>query len=250
MMGGHDLLREKILAAATALAGTTDRQSLIQAAAVLQEALAELMAAGSIDVMDGGAAGARSSNGANGHKQWALAGLEQPRKLAQAALAEALLFVAPEPLEVAALGRLLGLDERDTQEVIETLGRELKDRGIRLQRYDGRLHLVSAPEAGPLVEQLLGIQTSARLSTAALETLAIIAYRQPVTRAQVEAVRGVDSSAVIRALLARGLIAEAGRAESVGRPILYVTTPEFLNQFGLQSLSDLPPLEIPQMPEG
>jgi segregation and condensation protein B len=98
---------------------------------------------------------------------------------------------------------------------------------------------VSAPEAAAVIRRFLGLQSTARLSIA-LEVLAIIAYRQPVTRAQVEAIRGVDSSSIIRSLLTRELIVEAGRLESVGRPILYATSATFLQQFGLSSLQDLP----------
>jgi segregation and condensation protein B len=163
-------------------------------------------------------------------------------------LAEALLFVAAEPLEVEALGRLLGLDEPATLALLDELDVALGGRGIRLQRHERRLQLVSAPEAAPLIERMLGVQTSTRLSAAALETLAIIAYRQPITRIQIEAVRGVDCSGVVRALLARGLITETGRSETVGRPILYATTPEFLSQFGLQSLAELPTIELPEIP--
>ena len=96
-----------------------------------------------------------------------------------------------------------------------------------------------------MIERFLGGQPPARLSAAALEALAIIAYRQPITRAQVDAVRGVDSSGVIRARLGRELVVETGRLETVGRPILYATTPEFLRQFGLANLAELPPLDLP-----
>jgi segregation and condensation protein B len=99
-----------------------------------------------------------------------------------------------------------------------------------------------------VIERFLGIQPQPKLSPAALEALAIVAYRQPVTRAQVDALRGVDSSGVIRALLGRDLIAEAGRLDTVGRPILYATTAEFLRQFGLSSLAELPPLDLPELP--
>jgi segregation and condensation protein B len=98
-----------------------------------------------------------------------------------------------------------------------------------------------------VIERFLGVQAQPRLSAAALEALAIVAYRQPITRAQVDAVRGVDSSGVIRALVGRDLIAEAGRLETVGRPILYATTEEFLRQFGLASLQELPPIELPEV---
>jgi segregation and condensation protein B len=111
------------------------------------------------------------------------------------------------------------------------------------------VQLVSAPDSARAVARFLGVQASGRLSPAALEVLAIIAYRQPLTRAQVDAIRGVDSSGTTRALLARDLIAEVGRLETVGRPILYATTPLFLQQFGLTSLADLPPMEMPSPPE-
>jgi segregation and condensation protein B len=117
---------------------------------------------------------------------------------------------------------------------------------VRVQRSGDHVQLVSAPESAAVVERFLGIGPQPRPSTAALETLAIIAYRQPITRAQIEAIRGVDSSGVVRALLVRELIAEAGRLETVGRPILYATTPEFLRQFGLSSLAELPEIELPK----
>ncbi|KAB8142769.1 SMC-Scp complex subunit ScpB [Chloroflexia bacterium SDU3-3] len=168
-----------------------------------------------------------------------------PPKPTVAQLVEALLFVSGEPLTVAQLAKAV----EATPDAVEAALAELASqpgRGIRVQRMDDRLQLVSAPEAGQAIERLLGVQTSARLSAAALETLAIIAYRQPITRAQVDEVRGVDSSGVVRALLARDLIAESGRLETVGRPILYAVTELFLRQFGLSSLGDLPPLDIPQ----
>jgi len=96
------------------------------------------------------------------------------------------------------------------------------------------------------VERFLGLEATSRLSRAALETLAIIAYRQPISRPQVDAIRGVNSDGVIRSLLSKGLIEEVGRAEGPGRPILYGTTAAFLQAFGLTSLDELPPLEIPE----
>ena len=116
-----------------------------------------------------------------------------------------------------------------------------------MQRLGRRLQLVTVPQAAPQVEHFLGLEVNLRLSQAALETLAIVAYAQPVTRPQVEAIRGVNSDSVLRTLLAAGLIEEAGRADTVGRPILYQTTFEFLQQFGLSSLQALPALEaMPQ----
>jgi len=104
--------------------------------------------------------------------------------------------------------------------------------------------LVSAPEAAPYVERFLGLSLSGKLSAAALETLAIIAYKQPITRPQIEAIRGVNSDGALRTLMSKGLIEEVGRLDSVGHPILFGTTFEFLQYFGLSSLSELPPLEI------
>ncbi len=157
-------------------------------------------------------------------------------------LIESLLFVASEPVSVAQLAQVLEVSPALVEVALEQLGAEYDGRGIRMQRHRDRLQLVSAPEASQVVARFLGIQASARLSSAALEVLAIVAHRQPVTRSQIDAIRGVDSSSVLRVLLARSLITEAGRLETVGRPILYITTPEFLQQFGLTSLDELPPL--------
>ncbi|MFO7166748.1 MAG: SMC-Scp complex subunit ScpB [Chloroflexota bacterium] len=159
-------------------------------------------------------------------------------------LVESLLFIAGEPVAIADLARALEIPADAVEAALEDLARACEGRGVRVQRHGGRAQLVSAPEAAAAVERFLGVQGQPRISAAALEVLAIIAYRQPVTRAQVEAIRGVDSGGVIRALLARELIAEVGRLETVGRPILYGTTPEFLRQFGLSSLAELPPLEL------
>jgi segregation and condensation protein B len=115
-------------------------------------------------------------------------------------------------------------------------------RGIRLLRHEATVQLVTAPEMAPELERFFGYQATTRLSPAALETLAIVAYRQPVTRPQIEAIRGVDSSGVLNTVLARGLVAEVGRLDTAGHPILYGTTPAFLRHFGLNSLDELPPL--------
>ena len=162
-------------------------------------------------------------------------------------LVESLLFVAGEPVTVAQLAKALEVMPDAVEQALDQLAAQA-ERGIRLQRLGDRVQLVSAPEAAAAVERFLGVQSSARLSAAALEVLAIIAYRQPLTRAQIDAVRGVDSGGVLRALLARELVSEAGRLETVGRPILYATTEQFLRQFGLGSLADLPPLDIPEPP--
>lgn len=160
-------------------------------------------------------------------------------------LVESLLFVAGEPVSVAQLARALEAPGDAVEAALEQLSADCRGRGVRVQRHGDHVQLVSAPEAAHAVGRFLGVQASGRLSSAALEVLAIIAYRQPLTRAQVDAVRGVDSSGTIRALLARDLIGEAGRLETVGRPILYMTTPAFLQQFGLTTLADLPAIDLP-----
>jgi segregation and condensation protein B len=107
------------------------------------------------------------------------------------------------------------------------------------------VQLTTAPQAAEVVERFLGLDVSGRLSRAAIEALAIIMYQQPVTRPQIDAIRGVNSDGVLRSLMAKGLIQEVGRAEAPGRPILYSVSAEFLQYFGLNSLTNLPPLEIP-----
>ena len=159
-------------------------------------------------------------------------------------LIESLLFVAGEPVTVAQLARATTLQLDTVELALAELTAACYERGVRVQREGERVQLVSAPAAAPVIARFLGVEASSRLSPAALEVLAITAYRQPLTRAQIEAIRGVDSSGVIRALLARDLIAEAGRVETVGRPILYTTTTNFLRQFGLTKLADLPPVDL------
>jgi segregation and condensation protein B len=163
-------------------------------------------------------------------------------------LVESLLFVAGEPVPVGQLARALELPADTIEAALEELGHLYQQRGIRIQRHGDQVQLVSAPESATAVARFLGVQANGRLSPAALEVLAIIAYRQPITRAQVDAIRGVDSSGTVRALLTRDLISEAGRLDTVGRPILYATTPSFLQTFGLTSLAELPPLALP-LPE-
>lgn len=159
------------------------------------------------------------------------------------ALLEALLFAAPQAVTVEQLAHALQLPKEEVEAALARLEAQLQTRGLRLQRHREALQLTTAPEAAPYVERLAGAEVTLRLSPAALETLAIIAYAQPITRPQIEAIRGVGSDGVVRTLLSAGLIEEVGRAESVGRPILYGTTAEFLQQFGLASLQALPPLE-------
>jgi segregation and condensation protein B len=163
--------------------------------------------------------------------------------LTLAATVESLLFVADAPVSVSHLAEALERDERDVEAVLQTLAEGYAGRGVRLQRKGNRVQLVSAPESAPAVERFLGLSQSGKLSAAALEALAIVAYEQPVTRPQIEAIRGVSSDGVLRTLLSKGLIEEVGRLETVGHPVLFGTTFEFLQYFGLSSLGELPPLE-------
>ena len=161
---------------------------------------------------------------------------------------EALLFVAPGAVSASQLAAVLEISLAEVQQALVELEEEYKRnpllRGIRLQRHMGRVQLTSAPEAAPWIERFLGLEATSRLSRAGLEALAIIAYQQPVTRPQVDAIRGVNSDGVMKSLLSKGLIQEVGRAEAPGRPILYSTTSEFLQYFGLNSLEELPPLVL------
>jgi segregation and condensation protein B len=155
---------------------------------------------------------------------------------------ESLLFVAGEPVAIERLAAVLASDSEQVEAALQGLAREYSGRGIQLQRKGRRVQMVTAPGAADAVRLLLGLELSGKLSPAALETLAIIAYRQPVTRAEIETVRGVNSDSVLRTLVQRGLIEEVDRLDQPGRPIVYGTTFEFLQQFGLVGLEQLPPL--------
>ncbi len=157
-------------------------------------------------------------------------------------LIESLLFVANEPVAVEHLATVLQASHDQIEDALQVLNYEYTSRGIRLQRRGQRVQMVTAPQAAEQVRKFLGLELSGRLSPAALETLAIVAYRQPVTRAEIESIRGVNSDSVLRTLINRGLIEEQGRLDQVGRPFLYGTTFDFLQQFGLASLDQLPPL--------
>ncbi|MBI5300840.1 MAG: SMC-Scp complex subunit ScpB [Chloroflexi bacterium] len=158
-------------------------------------------------------------------------------------LLESLLFVAEGPVTIDSLANALSVESVQVEEALTQLKELYAGRGIRLQRVRERVQLVTSPDCAAVIEKFLGVSVSGHLSAAALETLAIIAYRQPVTRPAIEAVRGVNCDGVLHSLLARGLIEEAGRQETAGRPILYTTTFEFLQNFGLRGVDDLPPLE-------
>jgi len=161
---------------------------------------------------------------------------------------ESLLYVAGRPLELNELRRLLLVSETQLRGAVASLGDECErlGRGIRVQRMGDAVQLVSAPENARFVAGLLGLPTQVKLTTAALETLAVVAYRQPITRSQIEFIRGVNSDRALASLAQHGLVLEVGRAATVGRPALFGTTPEFLQQFGLTSLDALPHPATPE----
>jgi segregation and condensation protein B len=160
-------------------------------------------------------------------------------------LVEGLLFVADEPVPVARLATITETDENSVAAALEELADEYQEnrRGFRLQFKRGKVQMVSAPDAADAIRRFLDLELTSKLSPAALEALAVVAYRQPVTRAEVERVRGVNSDSVLKTLSTRGLIEIQGRLEQVGRPIIFGTTFEFLQQFGLSNVDQLPPLE-------
>jgi segregation and condensation protein B len=167
-----------------------------------------------------------------------------PPALTLAACCEALLFIAAAPLSVDELAKATEATIDEIATALDELALTLRagGRGLRLQSHGERHALTSAPPAARAVARLLGLSRIERLSAAALETLAIVAYRGPVTRGEIEAIRGVDSSGVVQTLVARELIEALGRRKGVGQPIEYAVTAGFLRHFGLASLNDLPPL--------
>jgi len=161
---------------------------------------------------------------------------------------ESLLFVSDKAVDPAQLARTLGVQIEVVLAGINQLADELvtRDRGLRVQFQGQNVRLITRPDAAQAIEEYLNLDLTTRLSGPALETLAVIAYRQPITRAQIEAVRGVDCGGVLRTLQQRGLVDEVGRLDAVGRPILYAITEEFMHHFGLLRLDDLPPLSEPE----
>ena len=159
---------------------------------------------------------------------------------------EAILFVSGEPVSVADVATAIGISEAEAVEAIERLQRDYEagGRGITLKRYGTHLKLETRAEYAPYVEKLLQPVQRQTLSQAALETLAVIAYRQPATRGEVELVRGVKCDYSVQSLLSKGLIMEVGRKEALGRPILYATTDRFLEHFGIMDIRELPPLPV------
>lgn len=165
---------------------------------------------------------------------------------------EALLFVAEDPLEVRELAVAVEADEQEVEEVLVDLARSYEDetRGLAVRNVAGGWRMYTAPAAYDVVERHLLSGRSGRLTQAALETLAVVAYKQPITRQEISEIRGVNADAAVRSLAARGYVEEVGRDEGPGQAILYGTTTHLLEQLGLDSLDDLPPLTdfLPESP--
>ena len=159
---------------------------------------------------------------------------------------EAILFVAGEPVGIGDVAAALGLTELETIQTVEEMQRQydLERRGVTLRRYGDHLRMETRQEYAPYVERLLQPVQRQSLTQTAMETLAVIAYRQPVTKAEIELIRGVKCDYSVQMLVSRGLIEEVGRKEALGRPILYGTTDAFLRHFCLTSLGDLPEIDF------
>ena len=162
---------------------------------------------------------------------------------------EGILFAAGEPVKAAKLAVVLDVSIEEVKTAVEELKGEYNTdkRGFNIIDIMEGYQICSRPEYYTYIQEILGEQRNQPLSNAAMEALAIIAYKQPITRAQIEAVRGVNSDGCVNRLYERGLIEEAGRLDAPGRPILYVTTPTFLRCFGLKSPEELPPINFVQM---
>lgn len=156
---------------------------------------------------------------------------------------EALLFVASESLSIKQLAKLTGAEESDVSVALQKIDEDFAHRGIVVREVAGGYRFASSPAAREAVEAYL-MPPKTNLSPAALETLAIVAYMQPVTKGEVEGIRGVSADSVMNTLTDRRFLTEAGKRDTPGRPTLYKTTPEFLEAFGLRSLDELPPVDV------
>lgn len=164
---------------------------------------------------------------------------------------ETLLFMAKNPLQIADIQEVLGCDQAQILEAIKNLEHHYNDHGIQLIEVAHGLQLVTRKEYAPIVDRLVHSPVEVSLTPASMESLAIIAYKQPCSKSEIESIRGVNSDAVIKSLLDKGLIEELGKSDALGKPTVYGTTLEFLKHFGLKDLSGLLPLqEVQSKPEG
>ncbi len=158
---------------------------------------------------------------------------------------EALLFAAPGLSSIEQLSQALTVSKSEVEKSLEALSIHLSlEHGLRLQKIKNQYQLITAPEHAGMIEKFLGLEVTSRLTQAALEVLAIVAYKQPATRPEIDSIRGVNSDGVVKSLLSKGLIEELGRSEAIGRPILYGVTSEFFQHFGLESLDQLPVVDL------
>jgi segregation and condensation protein B len=158
---------------------------------------------------------------------------------------EALLFTAPGLSSIEQLSQALNVSKSEVEKLLEALSDHLaSEHGLRLQKIKNQYQLITAPEHAEMIEKYLGLEVTSRLTQAALEVLAIVAYKQPATRPEIDSIRGVNSDGVVKSLLSKGLIEELGRSEAIGRPILYGVTNEFFQHFGLESLDQLPNVDL------
>lgn len=161
---------------------------------------------------------------------------------------EALLFAAPGLSSIEQLSQALSVSKTEVEKSLESLSAHLSmEHGLRLQKIKNQYQLITAPEHGEMIEKFLGLEITSRLTQAALEVLAIVAYKQPATRPEIDSIRGVNSDGVVKSLLSKGLIEELGRSEAIGRPILYGVTNEFFQHFGLESLDQLPKVDLEEL---
>lgn len=161
---------------------------------------------------------------------------------------EALLFAAPGLSSIDQLSQALDISKGEVEKAIEALAAHLSsEHGLRIQKIKNQYQLVTAPEHAEIIEKLLGLEVTSRLTQAALEVLAIVAYKQPATRPEIDSIRGVNSDGVVKSLLSKGLIEELGRSDAIGRPILYGVTSEFFQHFGLESLDQLPAVDFEEL---
>ncbi|MBU5590734.1 segregation/condensation protein B [Clostridium sp. MSJ-4] len=170
---------------------------------------------------------------------------ETSKKNLYTSVIESLLFVSGEPMELKHISNIIECDNKYTKEILKEMIKEYEKerRGIKLIHTDGKYQLVTKPENSDYIQKILKTNSRQSLSQAALETLAIIAYKQPITRIDIDEIRGVKSDSAVQRLLERELIKESGRLEVAGRPILYSTTEEFLKQFNMETLKELPSLD-------
>ena len=170
----------------------------------------------------------------------------KPNPAERVGIVEAILFVTGDAVEKKELARAMGLTDGELEETLDALesGYDFDRRGLRLLRFGAHVQLATRPDYAPYVEKLLQPVQKQSLSQAVMETLAVIAYRQPVTKGEIEQIRGVKCDYSVQSLVSKGLVEEVGRKEALGRPILYGTTDAFLRHFCISSLADLPEIDF------